>query len=448
MTYLDRYGTFADGSSSVTTLPSPPLEPPFHLPTSGPQDTAMTPAEDRRLRIALLTDVFLPQAGGSRFYYYNLFRRISEHDDVAVLTSRVPGWQAFDGREQTPSFRILRRFSPLRDLSYSQLPKLAGTMLRTLSLALTRRPDVLHCGDLYPPGLTGVLFKKLFGIPFVAYCHGEDVTLTDERKYQPKVRNLIYKSADAVIANGEFAIAKLLDLGLPKDKVFKITPGLDTSVFFPEPSDTLRKRYGLGNELVLLTVARVIPRKGHARIIRAIAALGSDVPPLKYIIGGKGAYEQVLRTLASELGVEDKIIFAGFVSEAELNLHYNLADIMVMPNTEEKGDIEGFGMVFLEANAAGKPVIGGRSGGTADAVEHGVSGYLVNSEDDRDLIEKLRSLLTDDQLRSTMGAAGLRRVQTEFSWEPRAAKLRQITANIAAAHGRGRQNLKYANTNK
>ena len=387
-----------------------------------------------RLHITLLTDAFLPHAGGSRFYYYNLLRRISETDDVTVLTTKVPGWQTFDAKEQTPTFRIRRLFRPLRDLSYSQLPKLAGTVLRTAWFSARHRPDVLHCGDLYPPALTGVLLKKLFGLPFVAYCHGEDVTQTGERKYQPRIRNLIYRTADAVIANGAFAVEKLLEIGIPQHRIFKITPGLDSSVFFPDPGGDLRQRFGLEDELVLLTVARLIPRKGHSRVIRAIASLGPDVPPFKYIIAGRGPQEQALRDLAAQLGVRDRVIFAGFVPDAEVNLYYNLADIVVMPNTEEEGDIEGFGMVFLEANAAGKPVIGGRSGGTADAVQDGVTGYLVSSENNLELVERLRHLLTNEDLRRSMGAAALQRVQTDFAWEPRAALLRAITADIAAAN--------------
>ena len=296
---------------------------------------------------------------------------------------------------------------------------------------LRRRPDVLHCGDLFPPAVSGWLFKKLFRLPYVAYCHGEDITLTGERRYQPKVRDRIYRSADAVIANGTFAVHKLLEIGVAPEKIFKINPGLDTTIFFPEPSGSLRQRYGLTDELVLLTVARLIPRKGHSRVLRAIAALGSEVPPFKYIITGKGGEEQNLRDLAASLGIEQKVIFAGFIAEDEMNLHYNLADVFVMPNVSEAGDVEGFGMVFLEANAAGKPVIGGRSGGVADAVEDGVTGYLVRSEDDLELIEKLRLLLTDAPLRFRMGAAALERVQRDFAWEPRAALLQRISTDIA-----------------
>ena len=388
------------------------------------------------LRFTLLTNTFLPHAGGSRVYYYNLFKRIAScGDPVTILTGKLPGWQEFDARQQTAEFKIKRRFTPLRDASYSQLPKIVGRLLTAGSDGLFRRPDIIHCGDLYPEGLVGVMLKKTLGIPFIAYCHGEDITLVDQRRFQPRLRDFIYRTANAVIANGDFAIDNLLRIGIEREKIYKITPGLDTSVFYPEDSDAkLRDHYGIGeNDVVLMTVARLVQRKGHARIIRALAELRADIPSFKYVIVGRGPMEAELRALATELNLLDKVVFAGFVPDDELNRHYNLADIVAMPNTEEAGDIEGFGMVFLEANAAGKPVIGGRSGGTSEAVVEGESGFLVGGDDDRELDDVLRKLLTDRSLRESMGAAGLRRVRAEFDWDSRAAMLRKISYDVVAA---------------
>jgi phosphatidyl-myo-inositol dimannoside synthase len=386
------------------------------------------------MRIALLTDEFLPHAGGSRIYYYNLFKRISmAGDEVTVLTSKVHGWQQFDRNEQTKFFKIKRNFKSLRDLSYSQLPRIFGPILVSIAFSVFHRPDVLHCGDLYPPGVIAIILKKMFGVPFVAYCHGEDITLTDERRFQPRLRDLIYRSADAIIANGEFAVQNLLRIGIKREKIHKITPGLDISSFYPEVRDTgLTQKYGIGTELVLVTVARLVSRKGHSRVIRTLAKLRSDVPPFKYVIVGRGPLETELRALTVELNLQDRVIFAGFVADNQLNHHYNLADVVVMPNTGEDGDVEGFGMVFLEANAAGKPVIGGRSGGTAEAILDKETGFLVDPSDDQELHNALYSLLTDSELRCRMGAAGLRRAQTEFSWESRATELRTISYAVAA----------------
>lgn len=388
------------------------------------------------LRFMLLTNSFLPHAGGSRVYYYNLFKRIASYGDhVTILTSKLPGWQEFDAHEQTTGFKIKRSFRPLPDLSFSQLPKIAGPLLISGMECLLRRPDIVHCGDLYPEGMIGVILKKTLGIPFVAYCHGEDITLTDKRRFQPKLRDVIYRNANAVVANGNFAVDNLLRIGIQREKIFKITPGLDSSVFYPEKFEGgLRERYGISAEdVVLMTVARLVQRKGHARMIRALAELRADLPAFKYVIVGRGQIEAELRALTAQLHLSDRVVFAGFVPAEDLNYHYNIADVVAMPNTEEEGDLEGFGMVFLEASAAGKPVIGGRSGGTAEAVADGESGFLVDSDGDLELRDALRKLIVDRKLRETMGAAGLRRACAEFDWDSRAAALRKISYNIIAA---------------
>ncbi len=387
------------------------------------------------LRIALVTDAYLPHTGGSRVYYHNLFSRLARMGhDVLVLTTKMKDWENFDAREQTGRYRIRRHFRPLRDLSYSQLAKIAGPLFVTLWRMLRGRPDVLHCGDLYPSAVIGLVCKKLFRLPFIAYCHGEDITLTNQRRFQPKLRDLIYRSADAVVANGDFAVENLLHLGVARERIHKLTPGLDPTYFFPElPDPQLRQRYGLNGFLVVATIARLVPRKGHARVLRALAALRDEVPPTKYLIAGRGPAESELRRLTEDLGLTEQVVFAGFVADEALNEHYNLADLLAMPNTAEAGDVEGFGMVFLEANAAGKAVIGGRSGGTAEAIADGRTGLLVSSENDEELRAALRQLLNDADLRNRMGTAGLERVRREFAWTARAEALERVSYLVAKA---------------
>jgi phosphatidylinositol alpha-1,6-mannosyltransferase len=384
------------------------------------------------LRIFLLTELFLPHAGGSRYYYYNLFKRLADMQcDVTVLTKKVPGWEEFDSREKSSAFHLRRRFQP-QPLRYSQLIKTLAPIADTAAFSLLHPPDVVHCGDLFPPGAVGILLKKMTGIPFIAYSHGEDITLVDSLRFQPKMRDFIYRAADAVIANSEFAVRQLARIGVRSEKVHKVTPGLDASVFrpMPPPAD-LRQRYGVTDEIVLLTVGRLVPRKGHSLVLRALSELSSELPGIKYVIVGRGPEENVLIKQASDLNLRDKVVFAGFIPDEELNLHYNLADIFVMPNRDVAGDIEGFGMVFLEANAAGKPVVAGRSGGAVEAVVHGETGLLVDPEDARELRDALHALIADRELRQQLGATGLDRVRSQFDWDSRAAKVREISAEVA-----------------
>jgi phosphatidylinositol alpha-1,6-mannosyltransferase len=189
-------------------------------------------------RLLLLSNTFLPHAGGSRVMYFNLFKRLAATgDEVTVVTTKIPGWEAFDAAEQTPEFRVVRKFEPAIDHSWSQLPKMLGPAWVALTAAVSHRPDVLHCGDLFPIGLVSVLLKKVLRMPLVVYCHGENITQTDHRRFQPRLRNLVYSSADAVVANSDFTVAHLERIGVDAKRIHKITPGLDATVFFPEPPD-------------------------------------------------------------------------------------------------------------------------------------------------------------------------------------------------------------------
>ena len=169
--------------------------------------------------------------------------------------------------------------------------------------------------------------------------------------------------------------------------------------------------------------------------MRALAGLRGQIPPTKYLVAGRGPLEPELRQIAEQLGIAEDVIFAGYVPDAQINQYYNLADLMAMPNTAEAGDVEGFGMVFLEANAAGKPVIGGRSGGVSEAIVHGTTGLLVSS--DEELREALRILLSDAGLRARFGTAGLARAQQDFAWPARAALLERVSYQAVQARSGG-----------
>jgi phosphatidylinositol alpha-1,6-mannosyltransferase len=391
------------------------------------------------MNILFLSDCFLPHAGGSRVYYYNLYSRwaAAYPDRVTLLTKKVPGWESFDRSTSQGSLRIIRRFRPLPDLSAKHLPKILFPLAEAIGRALCEKIDMVHSGDLYPQGVISLWLKRMFGIPYLAFCHGEDITLTENRRYQRGVRNRIYLEADAVVAACEFARQNLLSIGIPENRIVKITPGVDWERFTPGPkSETLMRRYGLENQRVLLTVARLMPRKGHATVLRALAKALPGTPDTTYLIVGTGPEREPLERLAAELGISSKVRFVGYVAEEELCDYYNLSDVFVMMNQEQDGDIEGFGMVFLEANAVGKPVLGGRSGGTADSIEHGVTGYRIIPGDVDELASYLDLLLKNDELRGRLGEAGLRRARSDFSWRTRAEKLRETSVHaIERARG-------------
>jgi phosphatidyl-myo-inositol dimannoside synthase len=387
-------------------------------------------------KVLVLTDSFLPHAGGSREYYNNIYRALVElgSSEVTILTKKIPGSQKFDDLASSALFRIRRQFRPLRSWKYSELPKGVGPFAQALWYVLRYSPEIVHAGDLYPQGLTAMMLKKLLALPYIIYCHGEEITQTDRYRYQPKVRDRIYKNANAVVANSEFARHNLLRIGVDPHRICKITPGVDAKRFRPgAPNIELLRRYGLERKTVILTVARLVPRKGHRVALEAFASVCGQFPDAHYLIVGTGPEEVRLRQFVRQFGLEGRVTFAGFVSSDDLPDFYNICDVMLLINRQEAdGDVEGFGIVFLEANAAGKAVIGGRSGGAAEAIIDGTTGYLVNPENPTEVGNILRQLLSDSSLRERMGAAGARRACIEFTWMERGRMLEGLNREVVA----------------
>jgi phosphatidyl-myo-inositol dimannoside synthase len=390
------------------------------------------------MKVLFLCDWFLPHAGGARVYYYNLYQNFAKQfgHSVTILTKKVPGWEAFDEEQSGGGFRILRFGKPLDNWKYHQLPRILGPLMRSCLLLAQERFDMIHFGDLYPQGVLSLGLKQVLGQRYLAYCHGEEITQTDRRRYQPKVRNMIYREADTVVAANEYARQNLIRIGIPEGRIRKITPGVDGNRFQPRrPPEALIRQYSLDGKTVLLTVGRLVPRKGHAAALGAIRELLPEFPHLAYLIVGTGPEEQALRHQAIEQGISRVVHFAGSVSDAALPEYYNACDLYMMPTFDERvsGDAEGFGMVFLEANACAKAVLAGRSGGTSEAVIHGHTGLLVNPQDPRELVTALRGLLQNHTLRTTLGQNGRQRVEAEFSWAARARDLDRTTRETIGA---------------
>lgn len=398
-------------------------------------------ASEQPLNVLFLADKYLPHAGGSRIIYHNVYTRMAaEHQAaVTVVTKRIPGWREFDAEASTDRFRIIRRFQPLANWKYHQIHNVLFPLAHTGSVVWKSAPDIVHVGDIYPQGLVALALKKAWRIPYVVHCHGEEITQMDHCRTEPVIRNAVYRGAELVLAANEFARENLLRIGVPEARIRKITPGVNAAQFTPgAPPQALVQRHGLQGKRVLLTVGRLVARKGHATVLEALRSLVNEFPNLAYLIVGTGPEEANLRRLTAEWNLERWVQFAGFVTSHDLPDYYRACNVFVLPNFDDRGDQEGFGIVFLEANACGKPVIGARSGGTSESVLDGVTGLLVPPQDPAELASALGALLGDEDRRERLGRQGLRRTQTDFSWESRARLLDGVNREvIARTCGRG-----------
>ena len=294
-------------------------------------------------------------------------------------------------------------------------------------LLAIERPALLQfatCQDAY----WGLLLKRLLRLPFLVYAHGNEVLQAEAFPWSRPGEAL--RAATRVIANSRFTANLLTDrINVDPSRIRIVHPGCDTRRFSVDVSaeDARRTVGNLGDRgPILLSVGNLVERKGHALVLRALPKLTQRWPHLVYVIAGEGPFRPSLGRLVGELGIERSVHFVGHVEPAALPSFYRMCDVFVMPSRflEERHDVEGFGIVYLEAGACGKPVVGGRSGGTADAIVEDETGLLVDPTDPDDLAAALTRLLENPTLATRLAQNARERVLTEYTWEAFARRLR------------------------
>jgi phosphatidylinositol alpha-1,6-mannosyltransferase len=363
----------------------------------------------------VLTEIFLPTKGGTAVWFAEVYRRLGGRG-IHIITAKVPGSEEVDGYHPNTIHRLdLARVPWLKPES---LPMYLRFFAGAFSLAATRRFNAIHAGRALPEGLVAWLVARLTRHKVVIYAHGEELT-TWGQGAKFKAMRYALRHADTVIANSEFTRDLLLHLGVESTRIRVIYPGVDTERFRPGlPFADLRKRLGMrkGEQLVL-SVGRLQRRKGFDTVIHCISRLRNAGIEVRYALIGVGDQFEELRELSRDLGVCQFVHFLGHVPEQELPRWYNACDVFIMPNREINGDNEGFGMVFIEAAACGKPAIAGTDGGTESAVLDGVTGLRVNGGDINAVCERLNELLKNRSIARQLGERASARVSKELSWE-------------------------------
>lgn len=375
-------------------------------------------------RLLVLTELFLPTKGGTAVWAAEVYRRLGGKE-IHIVTADVAGAAAVDAAHPNTIHRLsLRRVAWLRPES---LAMYARFFFRSLRLAFTHRFEAVHAFRALPEGLVAWGVARLTFRPVAIYAHGEELTSWGNgRKF--RMMRFALRHADRVIANSDHTRDTLRGMGVDPARITLIYPGVDVSVFRPGLDTTgLRESLGIGaDEKLLFSVGRLSRRKGFDQMIRAVGRLHAEGMPLRYVIGGIGEDADYLDGLIHDLGLTGVVHRIGPVREADLPRWQNACDMFAMPNREINGDNEGFGMVFIEAAACGKPSLAGLAGGTGSAVLHGETGLRVDGTSVDAVADGLRSLLTQPDLTRDWGQRALQRVGREFSWERVAEKTRQL----------------------
>ena len=388
-----------------------------------------------------VTQDYGPDRGGMARRYVELCRRFPDaSNEIAVSTVQLEGSAQFDAAEnyeihrQPFHFREANRFANV--LRWS----------RWLSSYCRQNVDVIHCGNIRPAGYAVTWVAHRLGIPYLIYVNGGDLLREREKARTSRMKRLsgrrILGGAAGIVAISKW-VAELSgevmhSLGMesvPPVGAFdlgtdprRFAPGLDTG--------KLRSRWGIGDDPVLLTVARLVPHKGQDAGIRALARLKEEFPTLRYVLVGEGHDEARLREIASWESVEDRVVFAGPVDDADLPEAYATSTIYLGPSRiDNEINAEGFGISFVEASASGLPVVAGDSGGVRSAVRSGETGIVVSPDDIDAIAAAIADLLRDDARRARMGAAGRLAVESHYNWDRVASDTREFTLNVTARRG-------------
>ncbi|WNM37515.1 glycosyltransferase family 4 protein [Micromonospora halotolerans] len=371
-------------------------------------------------RTLLITNDFPPRPGGIQSFVHHLAVR-QPPGSVVVYASSWRGAAKFDADQP---FEVVRE----RTKVLLPTPLVAR---RAARLARAYDCDTVWFGAAAPLGLLAAGLRRRAGIRrAVALTHGHEAGWATLPGARAALRR-IGRGVDVTTYLGEYTRVRLARVLDGVTELRRLAPGVDVDTYHPDvDGERVRLRLGLADRPVVVCVSRLVPRKGQDMLIRAMPEIRRRVPDAALLVVGGGPYRAALQKLARQTGVERDVVFTGSVPSAELPAHYAAGDVYAMPcRTRNRGlDVEGLGIVYLEASATGLPVVAGDSGGAPDAVREGETGYVVRGRDVPQLADRVATLLADRDLARQLGAAGRAWVEREWRWETQAERMAALLA--------------------
>ena len=389
---------------------------------------AAEPANGTGVRCLMMASTFPPVHGGSAVVYESLCEHMPA-GSISVLTAsdsyitgkEIEGWREHDAALSFPVDRIalLRpRMEPapanvvvsLYRLVCKDLPLYARALSRAAKLIRAHDINVICIGELVAGTMLGIVLRKMFGCKLIVYVHGEEITTVGVGRMHGHKRKKYLHAADKVVAVSSFTCDALTEqMELPPDRITLIPTGVDTDRFTPGERDpALIARHGLEGKKIILTVGRLVERKGVDMTVEAMRLIAARRDDIHYLIVGDGELRPRIEQMIADYGLAAHVTLVGKVDDDTLLRYLRTCDMFVMPNrTLADGDTEGFGLVFREANACHKPVVGGRAGGAVEAVHDGKSGLLVDGYQPAEIAAAVERILSDPQLAQDLADYGL-----------------------------------------
>lgn len=363
-----------------------------------------------------VTNDFPPRPGGIQAFVHGLAARRPPGSVVVY----APAWKGAAEFDAAQSFPVVRHPGSL------MLPE-PRVLRRAVDVLRAEGCDSVVFGAAAPLGLLAPALRRRGAARLVGLTHGHEAGWAS----LPAARTLLRRIGDGVDVLtylGEYTRSRMVRALSPRAaaRMERLAPGVDEKTFHPgSGGEEVRSRHGLADRPVVVCVSRLVPRKGQDALVHAWPRVLRSVPDAALLLVGAGPYRRDLERLAASLGVDGSVVFTGGVPWEELPAHFDAGDVFAMPSrTRRRGlDVEGLGIVYLEASATGLPVVAGDSGGAPDAVLDGETGHVVPGRSVARVAEAVARLLADPARARAMGEAGRAWVEREWRWDVQSARL-------------------------
>jgi len=363
---------------------------------------------DNKKKILMITTFYPPSKGGIQTYSYEIVKNLNNlGDEVTTLVI------SSNGIKKILSVNSFKVYKNNKKISFR---------------SIFSRFDIILVSSWFPSAIFGVILSRLYSANLFISAHGNELLYPKKYPFMEKIMLWCFDNANKIFSVSNYTKKILINMGVENIKIVVIPNGTDPARFNPDISgEEILEKYKLKNKKIIFSVSRLVERKNFGIIIESMGEILKQFPNTVYLIGGEGLMKEKWMKLAKNKGFEDSVIFLGYIPDEELPKYYNISNVFVLPSKELKneGEVEGFGISFLEANACGIPVIGGKSGGVEDAIIDGKTGVLIDPGNKEQIQKEIIKILRNPKFAKSLGINGRKRVLNELSWEKITYKIKE-----------------------
>lgn len=365
----------------------------------------------------LISEIFPPKNGGSGRWFWELYSRLP-NDRFVIAAGSSKQSETFDQTHNLPVKRINLSSTEWGVKSSSGFKFYWRTFWQLRKLIKDNKVQAIHCGRCIPEGMMGLLLSKFMRIPYICYVHGEDVEAASTSRELSFIVKNVLKHAEFLICNSQNTAGLLSQWRVDESKIQILNPGVDSTKFVPtERNYNIKQQLGWGNRPTILTVGRLQKRKGQDMLIKALPNIKKSIPNILYAVIGGGDEKGLLEELVNSLSLQENVLFMSEIDDDTMLKCYQQCDLFILPNRTVNQDIEGFGMVLVEAQSCGKTVIAGDSGGTKETMIEEKTGFIIDCTNPEPIAEKLIELLKQPEKLDAYGKLGREHVVNTLDWK-------------------------------